>query len=264
MLRADLSGHGITDYGQLRFRGDGDRATGALELFVDGVPMPLARWPDPGSAHRAEPGGHDAHDVRQLGARRQRRMDEIRDPRRRQRLHPGRPGRRDRPTTSTATPGSTRAIGTPPGSLPPRTTAIPGTTIPGGPSTTRISGTSSAQPTGRRRNPTILDPAAISTDSRRSRARSRKHQFTMANTRLSRWTARLIPGSSDSGSTTGRTITSPPPRSTPPRGRSRWHRNRATASRAGCPSSPKTCSRRSPVPGEWYLDRGTGISVLLA
>ncbi len=47
VLRTRLSDHGITDYGLLRFRGGGERATGALELFVDGVPMPLARWPDP-------------------------------------------------------------------------------------------------------------------------------------------------------------------------------------------------------------------------
>lgn len=46
-LRADLEAHGINDFGQLRLRGGGDRATGALELFVDGLPMPLARWPDP-------------------------------------------------------------------------------------------------------------------------------------------------------------------------------------------------------------------------
>ncbi len=47
VLRADLSAHGINDFGVLRFRGGGHRATGALELFVDGLPMPLARWPDP-------------------------------------------------------------------------------------------------------------------------------------------------------------------------------------------------------------------------
>jgi len=47
VLKARISDHGITDYGVLRFRGGGDRATGALELFVDGKPMPLARWPDP-------------------------------------------------------------------------------------------------------------------------------------------------------------------------------------------------------------------------
>ena len=48
VLKVDLAAHGITDYGALKSRGFGQSATGALELFVDEKPMQLARWPKPG------------------------------------------------------------------------------------------------------------------------------------------------------------------------------------------------------------------------
>lgn len=44
---AELSAHGITDYGTLMRRGYSTRGShAALELFVDGTPMELARWPN--------------------------------------------------------------------------------------------------------------------------------------------------------------------------------------------------------------------------
>ncbi|HOX07174.1 MAG TPA: right-handed parallel beta-helix repeat-containing protein [Planctomycetota bacterium] len=43
---ADLPAQGVRDYGQLRVRGFGDSVGAALELFADGKPLTLARWPD--------------------------------------------------------------------------------------------------------------------------------------------------------------------------------------------------------------------------
>ncbi len=59
VLRTRLSDHGLTDYGQLRVRGDWRSATGALELFADEEPMPLARWPDP-DQHDGQPSHRDS------------------------------------------------------------------------------------------------------------------------------------------------------------------------------------------------------------
>jgi len=51
ILQLDLRKQGITEYGQLTPRGFGRSHTGALELFFDGRPMTLARWPNRGWAH---------------------------------------------------------------------------------------------------------------------------------------------------------------------------------------------------------------------
>ena len=50
VLVADLRGQGITDYGQMRRRGFGSSAAvpAGLELFYNGKPMPLARYPNEG------------------------------------------------------------------------------------------------------------------------------------------------------------------------------------------------------------------------
>ena len=61
VLRVRLSDHGISDFGHLRVRGNGNRATGALELFVDELPMPLSRWPD-----RDEHDGQQSHQDTEL------------------------------------------------------------------------------------------------------------------------------------------------------------------------------------------------------
>ncbi|MBN2448760.1 MAG: hypothetical protein JXR77_00140 [Lentisphaeria bacterium] len=66
--QADLRGQGITDYGELRVRGGIGQppAPPTLEVFVDGRPMTLARWPnsgfvrireliEPGSAKEGKP-----------------------------------------------------------------------------------------------------------------------------------------------------------------------------------------------------------------
>lgn len=48
LVQVDLKARGITDYGGLKKRGFGATVSAApLELFVDGAPMTLARWPDP-------------------------------------------------------------------------------------------------------------------------------------------------------------------------------------------------------------------------
>ncbi len=54
VVQCDLAAQGITDYGKLRARGFG-RANlpAALELFFDGLPMTLARWPNRGWARIA-------------------------------------------------------------------------------------------------------------------------------------------------------------------------------------------------------------------
>lgn len=49
VLQCDLKALGITDYGALRVRGFGQPPSPpTLELYVDGVPMTLARWPNEG------------------------------------------------------------------------------------------------------------------------------------------------------------------------------------------------------------------------
>ena len=47
VLVADLPSLGITEFGNLAVRGFHDGSTNAMELFVDGNPMQLARWPNP-------------------------------------------------------------------------------------------------------------------------------------------------------------------------------------------------------------------------
>jgi hypothetical protein len=46
VVAADLTAQGISDFGTLRPRGFSASNPAALELFADGVPLPLARWPD--------------------------------------------------------------------------------------------------------------------------------------------------------------------------------------------------------------------------
>lgn len=53
VMQADLGAHGITNYGTLRPRGFYGTQVGALELFFTNAPMPLARWPDP-DEHEAD------------------------------------------------------------------------------------------------------------------------------------------------------------------------------------------------------------------
>jgi hypothetical protein len=53
VLQVDLPEHGITNFGALRSRGFGRSTTPAhLELFFDGQPMTLARWPNTGEWER--------------------------------------------------------------------------------------------------------------------------------------------------------------------------------------------------------------------
>jgi hypothetical protein len=49
LLEVNLAAHGITNYGTLRRRGFGSSTTGAMELFVNGTPQVLGRWPNAGS-----------------------------------------------------------------------------------------------------------------------------------------------------------------------------------------------------------------------
>lgn len=54
LLRCDLAAQGITDYGKLQARGFGRaNLAAALELFFNGSPMTLARWPNRGWARVA-------------------------------------------------------------------------------------------------------------------------------------------------------------------------------------------------------------------
>jgi hypothetical protein len=48
VIRFDLNAEGIEDFGTLRRRGFGAEAVAALEVFVDGVGLHLARWPNEG------------------------------------------------------------------------------------------------------------------------------------------------------------------------------------------------------------------------
>jgi parallel beta-helix repeat protein len=53
ILRADLRAQGITNYGEILSRGMGRPNLAALELFFNGQPMTLARWPNTGWAYTA-------------------------------------------------------------------------------------------------------------------------------------------------------------------------------------------------------------------
>ncbi len=56
ILVADLPAHGITDYGALARRGfSTGNVTAPLELFADGAPMELARWPNRGHTDPEDP-----------------------------------------------------------------------------------------------------------------------------------------------------------------------------------------------------------------
>lgn len=61
LLQADLKAHGLADYGKLAPRGFSNREqTSALELFLDGAPLTLARWPNEGFERvAATPAGKD-------------------------------------------------------------------------------------------------------------------------------------------------------------------------------------------------------------
>jgi hypothetical protein len=58
VLVAELAAHGFTDYGELQVRGFAPDRPAALELFLDGQPLSLARWPDP-DEHVPDPTFHD-------------------------------------------------------------------------------------------------------------------------------------------------------------------------------------------------------------
>ena len=51
VLALDLKAAGVTDLGEMRHRGYGVSAAPVLEVFYDGKPMPLARWPNEGFVH---------------------------------------------------------------------------------------------------------------------------------------------------------------------------------------------------------------------
>ncbi|MGO4518321.1 right-handed parallel beta-helix repeat-containing protein [Terriglobus sp. 2YAB30_2] len=51
ILRADLRAQGITNYGEIVSRGKGRANVAGLELFFNGQPMTLARWPNVGWAY---------------------------------------------------------------------------------------------------------------------------------------------------------------------------------------------------------------------
>jgi hypothetical protein len=46
VVAVDMKAHGITDFGTLKKRGFCGGADSALDLFIDGAPMTVARWPD--------------------------------------------------------------------------------------------------------------------------------------------------------------------------------------------------------------------------
>jgi hypothetical protein len=54
ILRADIKKQAVTDYGTLKSRGFHRFNVAALELFFNGRPMTLARWPNVGWAHLAD------------------------------------------------------------------------------------------------------------------------------------------------------------------------------------------------------------------
>jgi hypothetical protein len=53
LVQVDLGAHGITDYGALSGRGFYRLHPAGLELFFNGMPMTLGRWPDPGETDSA-------------------------------------------------------------------------------------------------------------------------------------------------------------------------------------------------------------------
>jgi hypothetical protein len=53
LVQVDLRAHGITDYGALSVRGFYQLRPAGLELFFNGAPMTLGRWPDPGATDRS-------------------------------------------------------------------------------------------------------------------------------------------------------------------------------------------------------------------
>lgn len=55
VLRVDLKSQGVSDFGTMRPRGQGRPVTNpALELFINGQPAQLARWPNRGMVRRGE------------------------------------------------------------------------------------------------------------------------------------------------------------------------------------------------------------------
>jgi hypothetical protein len=61
VLQLDLKAQGLTDFGELQPRGFGCNPSPALELFFDGKPMTLARWPNQGFVQTGK-----VHDVAEL------------------------------------------------------------------------------------------------------------------------------------------------------------------------------------------------------
>ncbi|MDP8244636.1 MAG: right-handed parallel beta-helix repeat-containing protein [Candidatus Hinthialibacter antarcticus] len=61
VMQCDLKGQGITDFGELQLRGFGRPGNpSAMELFIDGEAMTLARWPNEGWAKIADaPNGNE-------------------------------------------------------------------------------------------------------------------------------------------------------------------------------------------------------------
>jgi len=53
VLEVDLAAHGISNYGTLKNRGFGTAVSAPMELFVNGRPQQLARWPNAGSWARS-------------------------------------------------------------------------------------------------------------------------------------------------------------------------------------------------------------------
>ena len=66
VLQSDLRATGINDFGRLRRRPDRG-VPGHLELFFNGQPMTLARWPNKGWTHIARGGGIAVSDGHQSG-----------------------------------------------------------------------------------------------------------------------------------------------------------------------------------------------------
>lgn len=71
VLEVDLRALGITDYGEMKSRGFGRSALAHCELFFDGKPMTLARWPNEGEWERIagfpDPGAQDDGHKGQIG-----------------------------------------------------------------------------------------------------------------------------------------------------------------------------------------------------
>lgn len=83
VLQLDLKAQGITDFGELRPRGFGCPPSPAVELFFNGKPMTLARWPNEGFVHTGpvvEPGSPDRGAVFEYAGDRPARWLQARDP----------------------------------------------------------------------------------------------------------------------------------------------------------------------------------------